>query len=76
MINSAPAFSDSKEQTGVPAVRLILLGVHRGHFGKRLKDTFRVTVKRQWRQVDKSGKTSRKRQISIRKQSLRVMQEL
>lgn len=60
MMNSALVFFESKQETGIPAV-LIFLGMQRGHLRKRLKGTFRVTVKRQLRQVDESEKTSWKR---------------
>lgn len=46
-----------------------------GHLRKRLKGTFRITVKRQLRQVDKSGKTSWKRLMSLRKQGSQVTQK-
>lgn len=61
MVKSVLTFFDSKEETGILAVLLMLLGTHSRHLRKRLKGPFGVMVRSGWRQVDKSGKTSWKR---------------
>lgn len=46
MVKSVLTFFDSKEETGILAVLLMLLGTQSRHLRKRLKGTFGVMVRR------------------------------
>lgn len=50
MVKSALTCFDSKEETGILGLLLMLLGTHSRHLSKRLKGTFGVTVRR-WLEV-------------------------
>ena len=52
MVKSALTCFDSKEETGILGLLLMLLGTHSRYLSKRLKGTFGVTVRR-WLEVSR-----------------------